>query len=480
MLACVAIMMSVMMSAQSDTLLYERVSGTSMEMFDFEYVRSEGWDCLYPVEEHPAFDRLMNNEIEDSLLAEINSRKTMIGDTLLTSDLFYIWKPYFEWLRGIDPHYTVTYVVPSSFPYYCVTDAKALRRSTRERNESLREKATILPVYGIYINDTLVVGSSNTSLIHKGDMLVSINEVPVGEIMKYSLDERRIALYIALQNYYYHGFDKEYIVRLVRAGQELEVKVPGFTYAYRQRADLLDKDTTPGKQYFKDAQTGYIRIPTFFPDNSRLVRLLHKDILKYKSLGCKNIIIDLRGNPGGSGSCFDKLLAIFIDRQEILYSKGEKLKVSERTRHDYKFIRDEMIGRLVDIPEEYVWQTFPLKEKYNISGLDYYVLMDRGTMSTAAALCNILQYNGGAVLVGEPLMRNSFVFGDVLEKRGLPIFLGWLNDGCISTTESNLYTNAVDGILQPDIAIPYVAKEYMTGEDAMLEKLLEMIENKKM
>ena len=325
-----------------------------------------------------------------------------------------------------------------------------------------------------------MVGSSNTSLIHKGDMLVSINEVPVGEIMKYSLDERRIALYIALQNYYYHGFDKEYIVRLVRAGQELEVKVPGFTYAYRQRADLLDKDTTPGKQYFKDAQTGYIRIPTFFPDNSRLVRLLHKDILKYKSLGCKNIIIDLRGNPGGSGSCFDKLLAIFIDRQEILYSKGEKLKVSERTRHDYKFIRDEMIGRLVDIPEEYVWQTFPLKEKYNISGLDYYVLMDRGTMSTAAALCNILQYNGGAVLVGEPLMRNSFVFGDVLEKRGLPIFLGWLNDGCISTTESNLYTNAVDGILQPDIAIPYVAKEYMTGEDAMLEKLLEMIENKKM
>ena len=138
-----------------------------------------------------------------------------------------------------------------------------------------------------------------------------------------------------------------------------------------------------------------------------------------------------------------------------------------------------MIGRLVDIPEEYVWQTFPLKEKYNISGLDYYVLMDRGTMSTAAALCNILQYNGGAVLVGEPLMRNSFVFGDILEKRGLPIFLWWLNDGCISTTESDLYTNAVDGILRPDIAIPYVAKEYMTGEDAMLEKLLEIIENKK-
>ena len=46
----------VMMSVQSDTLLYERVSGSRMEMFDFEYVRSEGWDCLYPVEEHPAFD----------------------------------------------------------------------------------------------------------------------------------------------------------------------------------------------------------------------------------------------------------------------------------------------------------------------------------------------------------------------------------------------------------------------------------------
>ena len=37
------------------------------------------------------------------------------------------------------------------------------------------------------------------------------------------------------------------------------------------------------------------------------------------------------------------------------------------------------------------------------------------------------------------------------------------------------HTKAVDGYLMPDIPIPYVAEEYMTGRDAMLDRLLEII-----
>ena len=47
----------------------------------------------------------------------------------------------------------------------------------------------------------------------------------------------------------------------------------------------------------------------------------------------------------------------------------------------------------------------------------------------------------------------------------------------ISTVEFDEYTRAVDGVLMPDIAIPYVARDYLSGRDAMLDKLLEIIES---
>lgn len=44
-----------------------------------------------------------------------------------------------------------------------------------------------------------------------------------------------------------------------------------------------------------------------------------------------------------------------------------------------------------------------------------------------------------------------------------------------STVNLDEYTHAVDSILQPDIVIPYVAADYLTGRDAMLDLLIEII-----
>ena len=44
-----------------------------------------------------------------------------------------------------------------------------------------------------------------------------------------------------------------------------------------------------------------------------------------------------------------------------------------------------------------------------------------------------------------------------------------------STVNLDEYTRATDGILQPDIVIPYVAADYLTGRDAMLDRLMEII-----
>ena len=40
------------------------------------------------------------------------------------------------------------------------------------------------------------------------------------------------------------------------------------------------------------------------------------------------------------------------------------------------------------------------------------------------------------------------------------------------------YTKSNDGIVYPDIPIPYIASEYMNGGDPVLEKLLRYLKNR--
>lgn len=84
-----------------------------------------------------------------------------------------------------------------------------------------------------------------------------------------------------------------------------------------------------------------------------------------------------------------------------------------------------------------------------------------------------MPHNGAVQLVGEPLRHNALKYGETVDARfgisGLYLY--------VSTVEFDEYTRAVDGVLMPDIAIPYVARDYLSGRDAMLDKLLEIIES---
>lgn len=131
--------------------------------------------------------------------------------------------------------------------------------------------------------------------------------------------------------------------------------------------------------------------------------------------------------------------------------------------------------------EEYCSNIVLDKSKY-MSGMKYYVLMDISTGSIAASFCNILQYNNAAVIVGEPLLHNALKYGETVRSaRKFPNneMPALFRESGISIVEYDEYTKAVDGVLVPDIHIPYVAKNYMTGKDAMLDKLLEIIRSNK-
>lgn len=124
----------------------------------------------------------------------------------------------------------------------------------------------------------------------------------------------------------------------------------------------------------------------------------------------------------------------------------------------------------MSLPDSMVLKTVPLISELYRGEFDYYVLVSRGTHSQAATFANIFQYNNLGKIVGEPLQKNALKFGEVIRtsfKKSSAVI--------ISTVEYDEYSKAVDGVLVPDISIPYIASEYMQGGDPVLEKLIEII-----
>lgn len=421
------------------------------------------WTELPTSTVHPTVDSLLTPTIKEELLQQINYRHTQLGkDTLLTSDLFYILRPYIDWLHEIDPHYRIAARIP--------VDSRVYKT---ERN--FLKKRRGLGFNLLQVKDTLIVNTSVNPLFRKGDMIVSINGVKSSDLLEFNYDDRYTTPEILLQNYYFQHLRNDYTVQLIRENELLTITTAGMKFQNITTSLAIEESMDCNIRIYDSLQSGYIALPRFSRFfNPRIIDILHSKISEFKARNCKNIILDLRYNTGGSGYMFDKLLSMFIYRSTIPYMKSQKLKISPETRADYEFITEEMMGRTVGLPDRYTVKTIELDPALYIGdGMHIYILMSRNTASIAASLCNILQYNGSASLVGEPLCRNALRYGETVT--GKAWFSSLLYEASVSTMEYNEHTRAVDGVLMPDIAIPYVARDYLTGRDAMLDKLLEII-----
>lgn len=454
-----------------------------MQLADYEWVHEGGWTTLYGIPPHPSFDKLRTKDVSDSIVDIINQRKCTIGDTLTTSSFFYCWKPYFEWLKSIDPHYTVSPLIVYDIDY----SAPDYQKKIVALNKSFRKKARIIPVTVLDINDTLIVKQTLDPQLRYGDILLSVNDIPVKEITKVSYSERHAFLYQMLMYYSFSTICDNYKVEIMRDDVILELEIKGIKTEDAMYELALQNAIEDNIRVIGDG-VGYIKIAEFFPDNSRLIRIFSNAIKEFKKEGVKDLILDLRGNPGGNGDSFDKLLSLVINKEEIDYCSSKELKVSRASLRDYKFITEDMIGQTVEIPENELLKTLHLKNKQFVDGMTYYVLMDKGTFSMAATFCNVMQFNGAAILVGEPLLKNALLYGDTInvgrsfypggKTHNLPFYAGLIERG-ISTSMTHENTKAIDGILTPDIYIPYDIEALSNGKDNMLEELVKTIRKKR-
>ena len=442
------------------------VKNSAAAICDLQTVHYGDWADLPISATHPTVDSLLTPTIKAELLQQINTRCAKLGkDTLLTSDLFYILRPYIDWLHDIDPHYRIGARIPIDARVY------KTKRAFLKKRRGLGFKL-------LMVEDTLIVNSSVNPLFHRGDMIVAINGIESSDLLEYNYHDRYTSPDFLLQNYYFQHLPKDYTIQLIRNGELMTITTEGMKLQKASSSLAIEESMDNNIRMYDSAKCGYIALPKFTRFyNPRIIKVLQSNIEKFKAKGCKNIILDLRYNTGGSGYMFDNLLSLFINRHTIPYMKSQRLRVSSQTEADYEFITKDMVGQTISLPDSCLVKTIDLNpELYICDDVHIYILMSRNTSSIAASFCNILQYNDSATLVGEPLWRNALRYGEAVT--GDVWFSSLLYETSVSTTEYDEYTLAVDGVLMPDIAIPYIAEDYLSGEDAMLEKLLDIIKNK--
>ncbi len=118
------------------------VGNRAIEIYDVVTPKAEIGRRLFKIDEHPSFDSLLTSEVERRILSEINLRCDKLDkDTLLTSDLIGVYRPYFDWLFNEDPHCRIEPMIPVKDP--------------------LKTKRLKVPEFDVLcINDTLIVNHS--------------------------------------------------------------------------------------------------------------------------------------------------------------------------------------------------------------------------------------------------------------------------------------------------------------------------------
>lgn len=418
---------------------------------------------LFQVRNHPGLDSLFTEAEMAQIRAEIDARCDSLGkDSLLSSELFYVLRPYLDRLHYEDPHYRI--LLPP------IGDAESFTRRDQRRIQRT------LPTPGfnlLQINDTLIVDRSLDPAFRRGDQVTAINGVAAAEYLKYSYDDRHMHPISLMGRYFYSQVVDRFRIELLRDGRPMVIETAGMSAAGTlfelSRAEEMDRNI----RTWPEAGCGYIAIPKFFPNNNRLIRILHRTLLDFRRQGITDVILDLRRNPGGNGHNFDRLLSIFIDKPVVDYCTGQWVKASRKSMPYYGFLTEEMLGQIVPLPEEEYVRSFPTVPKMYVGGLRYYVLVGRDTGSIAASFVNMLQYHGAAELAGEPLRHNALKYGEVLD--GGFLMPTNLYQGAVSMVRIDECTRAVDGVVQPDIPVPCIAVEYLTGRDGQLDRLLAII-----
>jgi carboxyl-terminal processing protease len=207
-----------------------------------------------------------------------------------------------------------------------------------------------------------------------GDRILRVDEVPVA-----GLTSKSIALRLA-------GEKGSRVVVGLERGPRLEPD----TFSVKLKRVFLESPSVSVARMVTP-ETGYVRLDEFGPSGADQVR---KAVRQLRSGKARQLILDLRGNPGGIVTEAVDLAAEFLPAKTLVFTtRGRKKAVNE----DY---RTKGSGEFVDLP--------------------LILLINEGSASASEALAGSLQDHDRALVVG----RRSF--GKALMQTGFLVPSGFV------------------------------------------------------
>lgn len=199
----------------------------------------------------------------------------------------------------------------------------------------------------------------------------------------------------------------------IRLGFERGPRIDPDTFAVTLKRALIDSRVVP-PPLLAAPGVGYVRLHQFTPPSAREVR---DAVKRVKGMGASRLILDLRGNGGGSVAAMSEIASLFLP------AKAEIFHTEARTRQGRDTVTTKDGGDFVDLP--------------------LILLMDDGSASASEMLAGTLQDHDRAAVVG----RRSF--GKALMQSALPLPAGdvvWLTTARVVTPSGRVIQRRYSGV----------------------------------
>ena len=194
-----------------------------------------------------------------------------------------------------------------------------------------------------------------------------------------------------------------------------------------------EKVVAPAAEWKIDGEIGILTVSRFNDDTGKQARQAAEE---FRSAGVKKVILDLRGNPGGTVAAAQALAGLWLDHQVVMTQRrGEQVISTEKSTGQ------PLLGDIKTV-----------------------VLINGGSASASEIVAGALKDYGKATLVGE----KTYGKGSVQR----PIDLA---DGSVlKVTEARWYTphgkNIDKSGIEPDVKVEVTAGMADNGRDLQLEK----------
>ena len=366
---------------------------------------------------------------------------------------------------------------------------------------------TVIPVDVTFLDGRvyLLRNYATNAEMAPGAELLAINGVPVGEIIqrlsRVLSGERETFRLVWLEgkgNDYFkvllwvvYGFRDTFDVRYQQDGVVCEAQLPGLSSQTLQAMREKSGQALRPFRYLRQGERiGLLEIKTFQAKDGEYEGFLKKTFRQIRVEGIEHLIIDVRGNLGGSSGQAGELLSYLAANPmdmtpvaEVRVSAQAKSRFKKRIPGALRWLPVQNLssrgrtvwnapeGSVVAFKEEPI-EPKPQKERYCGK---VYLLVDEGTFSTAALLADAMKHNGVGLLIGR---ETGGLAGSTL---GEPLFFETPHCGIgFSVSAMRFQQDEVSSVADRRGVVPHLMvdkdlNDQIHGIDTVLEKAKTLI-----